>query len=667
MNVELIARSPSAQCYECFGDNAARVCHHCGRSICHEHDDRDLRQHGSGRIVATTRMAQCPEFSYLHAEQLYQNAAVTHCGDCAHALNSHRLARLLAALAFLLGAAAVATVYWNLYPPLSRYLPSDQVFYGGALLAAAGVVGSLVAALAARRSLARNRPPFALLAKIDRLAVEETVRGSVALDKQGNCTVAIEEPTGRLTIDAECTRRDRECLHSYRKRFHVGSQAAVSYHAGFYALKGTLPIQWHSTDVVQPNTIAVRGDAGTNSFLNDTAGRQASHIQHSYEYALLHTRQAPGGSWEGENSWPFVQVVPFVPAERDQYVLEIYVRAGWDSPAALGKASDTLIWKDVAAETAQNAVPLEIEELLLALPQSVGEVAGTEPLALTSTSGEQQHLVWQGVKLKAEEGQEQCFRIFFRHKLPHDTVINGHVHVKAPTTLSGIREVAGYFPWGGARDLPKLQLSTRIEATLKLELPPLLFQEAVLLAGDKLYECAGAGDDLVIALAKNLAADGLYLKRLVENRPQASHTDAHITNCYWDISGRSVDRLCPVVFHIAVSGEQAHERTARSKLHCQITVQGTAASAERREGIVQLRDVITASIDDTVAQYNAARTAAPATASAVRSPHADEEAVRVRALLHRLDEALLNGTISEGRYEEMRTRYTEQLRQLDTA
>lgn len=667
MNVELIARPPSAQCYECFRDDAVRVCHHCGRGICREHADRDLRQHGSGRVVATTRMAQCPEFSYLHAEQLYQNADVTHCGDCAHALNSHRLARLLTVLVCLLGAAAVATVYWNLYPPLYGYLPRDQVFYGGILLALAGAVGFLAAALASRSSLAHNRPPFALLAKIDRLAVQETVRGAITLDKQGNCTAAMDEPTGRLTIDAECTLRDRECLRSYRKRFHVGRQAPVSYHAGFYALKGTLPIQWHSKDVVQPNTIAVHGDAGANSFLNDTAGRQASHIQHSYEYALLHTRNAPDGGSERGNGRPFVQVVPFVPAERDQYVLEIYVRAGWDSPAASGTESDTLIWKGAATETGQDAIPLEVEELLLALPQSVGEVAGTEPLALTSTSGEQQHLVWQGVKLKAEEGQEQCFRIFFRHKLPQATVINGHVHVKAPVTLSGIREVAGYFPWGSARELPKLQLSTRIEATLTLELPPLLFQEAVLLASDKLYECAGVGDDLVIALAKNLAADGLYLKRLVENRPQASHTDAHVTNCYWDISGRSVDRLCPVLFHIAVSGEQTHERTARSKLQCQITVQGTAASAERREGIVQLRDVITASIDDTVAQYNAARAAAPAAEPGARPPHTDEEAVRVRALLHRLDEALLNGTISEGRYEEMRTRYTEQLRQLDTA
>ena len=615
MNVELIARPPAAQCYECQGNDVTRLCHHCGRGICRSHAAKDRQLHGAGPVVATTKLVRSREFSYLQAEHLEKEGDVTHCGDCAHAVNTHRPARILGALVFLLGAALLAVVlvaglaptaldpaYLDLiyFAPVyvgAAPIGPQELAAGGALLALASGASLLAATVACRRSLARNRPPLALVGKIDRLAVEETIDGTILLDAQGQCTAKLGSPTGKLVIDAECTLHDRECLRLYRKRFHTRG-GGVPYHGGFYVLPGDLPIQWRTGDAVQPNTIAVRGDVGSVPFLtaagDEPGPRGSSHLQYAYAYSLLEGAQA---------ARPVVQVLPFVPPEGDQQILEIYVRGQLPAGAAAGHAG----------------LPLELAELVLAMPQSLGDIVRTDPPALASTGGAQQELLWQGAGRKDAGAQEHCFRVYFRLKIPHDASFTGHVHFTAAGALSGIGAVQGYYPWGAARQVPAPELCTRLRADFTLQLPPLLFQEAVTREREKTSDCAGDIDGLVIAFAKNLGANGLYVKRMVENRPQTSHTDAHFTNRYWDISGCSVDRLCPMPFHIVISGEQARARTARSKLHYQITVQGPATSDATAAAIGQLCDTISGCFDDTISQYSAQYSAQPAPAGGPES------------------------------------------------
>ena len=205
-----------------------------------------------------------------------------------------------------------------------------------------------------------------------------------------------------------------------------------------------------------------------------------------------------------------------------------------------------------------------------------------------------------------------------------------------------------------------IHIQTLIEVQFDLNLSALLFQETVSEMSHQAHQGVKPNHEVISALAKAITDSGMYLKRMVESYPQTSHAGAYLTNRFWDLAGRDYIGLYPVDFHLAVSGEEAHARAADSRLQVDITVQSTVAD-EMRDQVKDLMRRLSAMIDDTATQFLAVAAAEPAVPAERIS---QDEIARILALQSRLDEALVDGRISESRYDEMQARHKAQLERL---
>ena len=661
MTVEIVSRSPRTRCYSCGRPKVDMICHHCGRAICNEHGPTPIPE---GHSIEN------PEFTDLGLERTAVGETGIHCDYCVHYVRSYKWMFSLGTIVGVLGLIILV---------VGISAQESTAIVIGALVTLAGVgLGVWGNSLQRNRywqKIIDSRPPLPVIGKIQSVSIAESIHGQIALDAVGKYTTHADRPQGKVTLTFQFAPRDRERLETYLKKYNLPSSDDIPFHAGFVVLQGSVDLQLDDPNAYMPgrvNTIALTGTVGDQPFLSGggTGRENRWIIRHTYTFSL---------DGNGAAILP-LQLVPSLVQEGAQRSIELALQ--------------------LAPETSELPVLAElarVEELSLRAPQSLGKVEIVEPSAIVGSAAEaaesdeityDQTITWKGVSIPSGERhvRRKIFYVRFENTVEPTTTLSGRLRVRFDGTLSGLEDVALFFPLGNERERASIQRHTYVDIDFNLDLGGLRFQENA--SAEKRIVRGGVVPDhhVITALTNAISAEDFYIKRVIENPPRTSKAGAHITNRYWDVAGRFYDGVYPIDFHLVLTGEEVYGGAGRShtgKMQVDISVQGAVTDEEMRDQVDYLRDRLVAIINGTLDELSdtpvevspmmikemlvAEEEEIPAVPIASVHPLTSDRATALRARLDKLDDALLEGRISEERYEEMRARIEQELNKLTNA
>ena len=331
----------------------------------------------------------------------------------------------------------------------------------------------------------------------------------------------------------------------------------------------------------------------------------------------------------------------------------------------------------------------------------MGNIESATKGAIIGTQGKEEGdqvlrpIEWLKLRPSDEDRQQQrlLFVVRFEEQIGRSHTICGRLDVVLKGALSGFERVSLYGPLGSRRTYsPAVDVKTHVVLDFELSLESIRYQDVRFVPDRKIAEdnertepaefpAVIPGDETVIKLTNALSDHGYYVKLVIENPPR-SGAHANVVQRYWDIAGRRYDGVYPIDFRIILTGEEVHRGGIRAEsgtTKTTITVQGSYANDHMRDSIEREWESLHRLIEETLrppacdAQPDAARAEPPADwetgASRPGAPGGEGGTGQHRAamnprLLERLgllDEALLDGRISDERYWEMRERAEQEL------
>lgn len=237
-----------------------------------------------------------------------------------------------------------------------------------------------------------------------------------------------------------------------------------------------------------------------------------------------------------------------------------------------------------------------------------GSDGGTAPQVEVSASTGQRTITWRDVSVGAPSAvRTHRLSLRFARPVNTDDEITGRVEARFAGAVSG---TTGTLLLGGGgaarRDFrPERRTtgrhasaSTLLVSDLRLALGGLTYQD-MRSVPDRLREedygsdqhFAGVvpGHDTVARLADELGAAEYYVKRIIENTPQAGRAGTLARS--WDVGGRRYNGVYPVDFDLAIAGEEPPAGEGRGAwLEAKLDVRGAFADAGMRERIGQERE-----------------------------------------------------------------------------
>lgn len=655
MTVEVVPRAPRTRCYFCGRPKVNMICHHCGRAICDKHGPSPIPE---GRNVEN------PEFTDLDLAHTAVGETAIHCDYCIHYVRSYKWMLSLGAIVGVLGLIVL----------VAGISAQQSMAIKIGALAMLGGIGLVAWGISLQRNRYRQeiidrRPPLPVIGRIQLVSIAESIHGQIALDAVGKYTTHVDRPQGKVTLTFQFAPRDRERLETYLKKYYLTSSDDIPFHAGFVVLQGSADLRLDDPNAYMPgrvNTIALTGAVGDQPFLSGggTGRENRWIIRHTYTFSL---------NGNGAAILP-VQLVPSLVQEGAQRSIELALQLA-------PEASELPVLAELA----------RVEELSLHAPQSLGKVEMVEPSAIVGSATEAgegdeityaQAITWKGVSIPSGErhARRKSFYVRFENTIEPTTTLSGRLRVRFDGTLSGLDDVALFYPLGNERERASVQRHTYVDIDFNLDLGGLRFQENAS-AEERIVRGGVVPDHRVItALTNAISAEDIYVKRVIENPPRTSKAGAHITNRYWDVAGRFYDGVYPVDFHLVLTGEEVYGEAGRShtgKMQVDISVQGTVTDEGMRDQVNYLRDRLVAIINGTLDELSdtlvevppmitgemlvAGAEGIPAVPIAPVQPLASDRAMALHARLDKLDDALLEARISEERYEEMRARIEREL------
>ena len=657
MSIEVIAQAQRVRCYECQDTAVDMVCHHCGRAMC--------KHHGPARPAEGVD-AQNLEYEGLDLSPA--SAPGVHCQDCLHYIRTSRWMTALGVLLAIISAILLLVLIAS---------DGQTCLMGLSAVALLGGIGLAVGGGYLRRrryaeQLLADRLPFPLVGGGAGVAITESTHGRIELSADGRYTSQTEPLRGELSVTLQFGPRDRQRIEAYSRQYNFSRVADIPYNAGFVVLAGRPAIRLDDPGVFAKgtaNTIPLTGKVGDHTFLV-SEGREGSQWAGRWGYSVL--------TDEDGLHLP-VQIVPALIQEGAGRGIGLAVQISSRGASPFRMPSFA-----------------QVEELVVHAAQSLGRVEGVDPPAIIGTGDPgggaddappTQTITWKNVVLDADEQAERrkSFSISFRNPVEPETVLTGRLRVRFSGTLSGLDRVDLFNPTGKKWEYKGPTRRTYIDVDFRLDLAGLRFQEPISVEGRVVREQVVPDNTMITALTNAISEDGFYVKRIIENPPRTSKTDAHITNRYWDVAGRFYEGVYPIDFHLVFTGEEVHGRSRPylGKTQIDFVVQGAVADEEMRGHVTNLRDrlerLINSTLDEIpvmVAEAPPAAGLAPAPPEAAARawepapqpvgppPGLGPQPARLQARLEKLDDALLDGRISEGRYEEMRSRIEAELARL---
>jgi hypothetical protein len=658
MAVRLQERAPRVRCYACGSAQISQVCQYCGRAGCRSHMYRPsaLASRLFGREGRGLGLDKLPSY---------------HCRGCGHPATATGLAAMAAGIA----AALAGLILLRLgLAPLGLAL---------VVLGAGTVVGAdlYVRHLGAQ---ARAGLPLPVLPKIDDLRVRETLHARITLDPEGRYDAQLSPVDGELAADLTFGRPDRDRLERYLRRRSGPaadrdlSAADVEFSAGFLVLQGRAGLD--TSGGFPGQVIYLNGRTGDHPVFGAGDHQISSPWQITLPYKLPDVPQVlrSGPVW----------VTPSIVARSDQRTLELDIQ--W---AELGLPGAPLVLD-------------RVESLRLLVPASWGRVERASDGATVGIAGEGdgegegegddpdqllRSIEWRHLSPADERRQQRrlAFTIRFEERIDLAQVLRGRLDLGLKGALSGLEGLQFFNPLGARRGhFSGAQIDTRIEAGFELSLASLRYQAVRLVPdpnswpGDRGESDEFRGlrpdDEAAIELTNAMSDDGYYVKRVVESPPRAgggAGGRAGLVHRHWDIAGRRYDGVYPIDVHVILTGEEVPRtcsRPAGSMTRVWITAQGACADGDMRDRVEQewtaLRKLTAKSLGALADRARPRELLPPPYAAApvgdAGDPVGHAGAGRNHRLLRRLgmlDEALLEGRISDERYAEMRSRAEAEL------
>ncbi len=661
MKTKLYRQGAQVRCYHCGSPQVETICHHCGRPMCGDHGPvyPRLRWFTENREYTGLTLGQWPLKSregvhceyHIHSTLNYRRVVV-----------APGIAILL--LGLLITMIATMGLHDCLqrrpFPTesspaaLAEVLRDNQV-YGGlsfnrcykpeldekiidfarslivTLFGSAAIVTGLVLNrenIAAEIVGRQTEVPFGLVS--EEIKVEENLKAHITLDEGGKVTTKIlGEVSGAIRPGFRFTSWDVRRLGEYRHKYRFDSGADLPFQAGFLLLGGKprLYLDDHFEETVRhlkpidtryyperSNLFWLEGEVGRYPFLTGVKGRSDSSWPRNWSYRIpltcddthgIHYRLPLGDSrdWGGVP----VRVLPLLIEIGNERRLRLQVQFNphifpfLGALSAIGKGAKEVMSDQVLF---LEKVQVWVDPFTMGLPQSDGKISKVK----RNVEGEQKDFVqveWRGLWQPVEEGItifRQRPEIRFDQVIPARGRLQGHLRLRVPALLSGIREVKYFSPLGyqvgdknrATKPFPFHGVTyLDVEFDLALSWMP-LFQVTTLSCTP--LEFPGAPDAQRLAsLLETLntepsiqtPAQHVYARRVVESVPQVGEQSDKFGRWHWDISGRRYHQTYPVDFHLVIYG-QGDERRGSTRIDA--TVQSQIFDEESRGYLEATRD-----------------------------------------------------------------------------
>jgi hypothetical protein len=634
MRTEIKPRVPQVRCYECGSPDIRSLCHHCWRPGCAKHVEptprwvaRLLGREGIGRGLGT-------DASY-------------HCHECGHAAAGYQLALGAGGL----GVMTAGLILILLYP------------VAGLAMAAAGVLVTGWAYLTARRRAARRRAdlPLALQPKVNDVRLTERLGVNISLAPEGGYRTRLRPVEGDISVTLVFGHPDRERLDRYAGKRASGRD--TRFCAGCLVLHGPVDI------AAQPDLPGpIRQLEGTTAAY-PVFRAEDPHASSLFPLALTYRLAREPALKEGP-----VWVTPSLVPESDRRALELDIQ-----------------WVELGPR--DKRLSLDVIELIqLQYPESWGNVEKASYRGIQSSAAEDRggpqalrRVEWRQLLPTGQQRHARQLKLMIRFegKISSEDQISGRLEATMKGALSGLDRVRLYSSLGKRRDDWRgAAIRTHIEADFKLSLRSIRYQDVMIVPERQAREnednadqfAVIPNDDMVIALTNTLSRD-YYVKRVIEHPPRSGGRADHVQR-YWDIAGRRYDGVYPIEFHMVLTGEEIHRggvRPVAGTTKIAIVVQGAYTNDDMKARIKgewdALHDLTRETMQDLVSRRPGADDLDPPSGTAHNgssgSAHngssgfgvgADLSRRRLLERLGKLDEALVDGRISPGQYEEMKVR-----------
>jgi hypothetical protein len=625
MKTTIKPRARQVRCYECGSPDVSALCHHCWRPGCRDHigpasrwAERLAGREGTGRDL--------------------EDKTAYHCRECHRAAVGHQ---------FLLGAAGLVVMTVGLIALGLSLAVGLALVLAGLLLA-----GWVYVHMRRRTAGRRASQPLLLHPKIDEVRLTERLGVNIVLGPEGGYKASLRPVEGEISTKLVFRHPDRERLDRYATKRVSGRDAGFC--AGCLVVGG--PFDIGSGFELSGPVLPLNGTIGAFPvFRAEGTHSSSSPFRMVLPYRLEREpriRQGP------------VWVTPSLVAESDRRALELDIQ-----------------WVDLGPR--DKRLRLEVIELIqLKYPVAWGNVEMTDAQAIQTTVAEDsggpeplRSLEWRQLLPTPEQRQARQLKLTIRFEEPidsHDTV-NGRLEAVMRGALSGLDGVRLYDSLGRPRgDWRGATVRTRVEADFKLSLGSIRYQDVRIVPereakdDDSNIDVFGVipDDETVIELTSALS-ENRYVKRVIEHPPRSGGRADHVQR-YWDIAGRHYEGVYPLDFQMVVTGEEIHRgdiRPVGGTTTVRIVVHG-AYTDEHMKGRVhheweELRKVTKATLEALAARRREPTGSdwpeQPADSAGPRPGH------RLSERLGKLDDALLDGRISQEQYEEMRARAEQQL------
>ena len=527
--------APRARCHSCGSPEIVSVCHHCGRWLCQKHGRRAMD--AANRPVSR-------EFEDLGFDG--KQVGVYHCAEHDHAVKGGLLVLvLIGALVAIVGAIVIIASIW----------------VGVALLVAgAGVaIGAYLGHRGRLAEVRRIRPPLPAVPSLDVVSVRETIRGEVHLADDGTYTSAARPAEGAVAVAMTLTRPDRERLSAYRAKYGLALDAPVEFSAGFAVLDGEVGLTFEDGHAEENRLHAGRtglafgGEVAGHPLFSTGGGRSAGQWTVRFPYRLQQVREP--------DSIPLWIVPSLVPGS-DRRTLQVAL--DW---VAFGARRPQDIRRDLKF--------LRFDFIKFDVPTDWGPVQRAEPTSNAviskSETGLTQTIQWRLLSPTEHDGtRHTTLRLRFEKPIGEKDTVTGSLRASFKGSLSGITGVRMYWPTGGRwPQQPEADVTMEARVKFVLSLNSVRYQAVrVVPDGDddaarvsvNPFRCPRVIPDhrTVIALTNKLSESGYYIKGVTGHPPRGGG-HANLMNRVWDIAGRQYNGVCPIDFHITLTGEEEHQ------------------------------------------------------------------------------------------------------------
>jgi hypothetical protein len=460
---------------------------------------------------------------------------------------------------------------------------------GGLLLAggAARLVIRTVLGLRRRKRRPPNEhPALELNPNARRIKARERIKGVARFTEDRRFESRVEEVVGSVSLEASWSRIHRSVLDAHR-RSTESAPARVA--AGHVVLHGPGRVEFREAgDVTVLGGPALRLEPKISDqpVLSGPSGHGNSRWRPELRYDIT----PPTKSW-GVPVW----VTPNIAADSDRHVLELHIQ--WSTRVEATNPSPGVPLGSIASfEINVPAAWGDVEYV----SAHGGDILVGQPVLDPANGIGVRKLTWKKLTFDtARDRGSTRLAVRFSDHIDLEHTLRGRIEARFDGAISGLNRIDLYRTDGSPAHLDgSRQLLTVVEVDLTLSLVGLRYQEHRAVpdrtrANDidrkELETFPGVVPDhhTVALLTNNLADEGYYIIRVLEN-PAQSSTRPGTLNRLWDLAGRYYEGVYPIDFHLVLSGEEIHKGAeVTGETTVALTVHGSYANQEMEQRVVE--------------------------------------------------------------------------------